>query len=236
MYDPELEQMDGAIRHLADRVIDLGTYVEEMFKNAVSLLFSREWSSIVSLFSSAPDVAPVTLVGEAIQLISRYSPTIERLRQVVTLQQAADEFGVMLGIIGRIAEKSRAFEDTVEDFFAQLGPEGQQAFYRLIQSAHIQLRGCIIALNTRQAVMAAKVIAQDSVLDQAYLQMQAATRAAIMADPHLTLDLGRLSLIVAEIETLGNHVTRICQHIEAISQGMPPAPGDTIQTTMLPAV
>lgn len=234
MFDPELEQMDAAIRHLASRVIDLGVYVEEMFKNAVSLLFARDWSSMFTMFTSAPDVAPVTLVGEAIQLMARWSPTHDRLRMVVALQQAADEFGTLLEITQRIATTARSFENTVEDYFGQLGPAGREAFYTLLQSAHIQLRGCIVALNTRQGAMATKVIMQDSVMDQAYLQMQTATRQAIMADATLTIPLGTLSIIVAEIEKLGNHITRICQRIEAISQGMPPAPGMDAPTMMMP--
>jgi phosphate uptake regulator len=233
MFDPELDQMDGAIRQLTTRVIDLGVYVEEMFKNAVSLLFARDWSSVFTMFHSTPEVAPVTLVGEAVQVMARWSPTNDRLRMVVALQQAADEFGTMLGITTRIAEKARSFENTVEDYFAQVGPAGQEAFYKLLQSAHIQLRGCIVALSMRQATMATKVITQDGALDQAYLQLQTALRAAIMADPALTAPLGALSVIVADIETLGNHVTRICQRIEAITLGAPPVPGMDAPTMLI---
>lgn len=221
MNDPELEQMDAEIRMLADRVVDLGLYTEEMFKNAISLLFTRDWSNVMSIFQSAPDISPVTLVGEAIQLLARWAPTQDRLRTVVMLQQAADEFGTMLGIIAHLAEKANAAENTIEEYFQQLGPVGQQAFYQLIRSAHIQLRGCVVALSTRQASTASKVIAQDSALDQAYLQMQAASRDAVKVAPILTMPMTLLSLIVADIEQLGNHVTRICQRIEAISQGMP---------------
>ena len=225
MIDPELEQLDTEIRLLADRVVDLGLYAEEMFKNAISLLFTRDWSNVISIFQSSPDVSPVTLVGEAIQLLARWAPTQERLRMVVALQQAADEFGIILTIIGHLAEKAHSIENTIEEYFQQIGPVGQQAFYQLIQSAHIQLRGCVVALSTRQARMASKVITQDGALDQAYMQMQAASRNAIMADPSLTMPLALLSVIVADIEQMGNHITRICQRIETISQGVPASVG-----------
>jgi phosphate uptake regulator len=219
MLDIEREQMDNDIRLLADRVVDLGLYVEEMFKNAISLLFTRDWSNVYTLAQTAPDVAPVTLVSEAMQIMARWAPTQERLRTVVVLQQAADELGTILNIIASLAEKARGMENNIEDYFQQIGPVGQQGFYRLLQSAHIQLRGCVVALSTRQASMANKVILQDGVMDQAYMQMQGAVRAAMMAEASLTVHLGRLSIVIADIEQIGNHITRICQRIETITQG-----------------
>lgn len=236
MSEKSDQQVDLNIRLLADQVVDLGVYVEEMFKNAVSLLFTRDWSNIFTMFQTAPDITPVTLVGEAAQLLARWAPTGERLRTLIALQQAADEFGVMLGIIGRVGEKAHSLEDDVESYFPMMGPEGRQAFYRLVNSAYIQLRGCVVALSTRQASMAANVIAQDSLLDQAFLQMQAATNQALAYDVTQTLPLALLAAIVGDIEQLGNHVTRICQRIINISQGMsldplafePPAFGEVI--------
>lgn len=220
MMDERDQEFDLHLRILADRVVDLGVYVEEMFKNAVSLLFTRDWSNIFTMFQTAPDVTPVTLIGEAAQLLARWSPSGERLRTLIAMQQAADEFGIMLGIIARVGEKAHSLEDDIESYFPLMGPEGREAFYQLVKSAYIQLRGCVIALSTRQASMAAKVVTQDSLLDQAFLQMQASTNQALSYDVTLTLPLALLSAIVGDIEQLGNHVTRICQRIINISQGM----------------
>ena len=217
----EVDRLDIEIANLAEQITDLGTYVEEMFKNAVSLLFSRDWSSLYTIFQSAPDVSPVTLVGEAVSIMARWAPTDERLRTVVALQQAADGFDGILKTVTHIGDKARQLDDEIEIYFARMGPVSYQAFYRLIQSAHIQLRGCIVALCTKQATLAANVIAQDSVLDHACIEMQTVTKGAIMADPSLSLPLGLISVIVADIEALGNQVTRICQRIETISRGVP---------------
>jgi phosphate uptake regulator len=217
----DVDRLDMEIANLAEQITDLGTYVEEMFKNAVSLLFSRDWSSLYTIFQSAPDVSPVTLVGEANGIIARWAPTDERLRTVVALQQAADGFDGILKIVTHISDKARQLDDEIEVYFSRMGKSSYHAFYKLIQSAHIQLRGCIVALCTRQASLAANVIAQDGVLDHAYMEMQSVTKAAIMADPSLTLPLALISVIVADIESLGNDVTRICQRIETISRGVP---------------
>jgi len=176
---------------------------------------------LYTIFQSAPDIAPVTLVGEAAGIIARWGPTEERLRTVVALQQAADGFDGILKTVTHMSDKARQLDDEIEVYFAQIGPDSSRAFYKLIQSAHIQLRGCIVALCTKQARLASNVIAQDGVLDHAYMEMQAATKAAIMADPALSLPLGLISVIVADIEALGNGVTRICQRIETISRGVP---------------
>lgn len=212
---PDKTILDNDIQHLTERVVDLGVYIEELFKNAVSLLFSREWSSVHAIFQSAPDVAPVTLSGEAMRIIQRWAPIGEQLGAVLALQQAANEFGVIYDIIVRIAEKARALDDDVESYLQLMGPEGRQAFYTVIQSAYIQLRGGIVALNTRQASIAAHVIAQDSVLDHAYLVVQAASAPLLNDDLSARArPVTLLRVIVGDIEQLGNHVTRICAPIE----------------------
>jgi hypothetical protein len=215
----EIEQSDKEIRLLADKVVDLGVYVEEMFKNAISLLFTRDWSSIFTLFQSDPDVLPVTLIGESLNIIKKWSLLPDRLRNVMALQQAAAEFEAIRKIIGRIAERTDYLEDDIETYFITIGPDGHRAFFRLVNSAYVQLRGCIVALSTRQASVAMRVIEQDSVLDQAYLEVQHATKAALATDITLSLPLASISVIVGDIEQLGNHVTRICQRIESATHG-----------------
>ena len=214
-----MDQSDREIRLLADKVVDLGVYVEEMFKNAISLLFTRDWSSIFTLFQSEPDILPVTLVGESLDIVKRWPLTPDRLRTVLALQQAATEFDAILKIISRVAERAHYLDDDIESYFVAIGLKGHRAFFRLINSAYVQLRGCIVALSTRQANVAAKVIEQDSVLDQSYLEVQAAARAALSVDISISLPLASISVIVTDIEQLGNHVTRICQRVEAIGQG-----------------
>lgn len=222
----EIEQLDKETRVLADKVVDLGLYTEEMFKNAISLLFTRDWSSIFTIFQSSPDVSPVTLSSEAVQLITRWTPTNERLRMLVALQQASGGFERILATITHVAEKARSLEDDIESYFTTLGLDGRQAFYRLVNSAYVQLRGCVVALSTRQSSVIASAIAQDSVLDQAYMILKNAARDAIAADISLTMPLGLISSIVADIEQIGNTVTQICQRLEAISNGGTPPPFD----------
>jgi PhoU domain len=216
----EFELCDREIRTLAERVIDLGVYTEEMFKNAIALLFTRDWSSILTIFQANPDVSPVTLVGEAIDIMKRWELSPERMRTVIALQQASTEFEQILTTITRIAERARFLEMDIERYFVIIGPNGHQSFYRLVNSAYVQLRGCILALSTRQGSMATKIIEQDVVLDQAYLEAQAAIKSALAVDVSLTMSLGSISVVIGDIEKIGNHVTRICQRIEAISQGI----------------
>jgi phosphate uptake regulator len=216
------EILDNHIRLLAEKIIDLGVYVEESFKNAISLLFTRDWSNVYTMFQSEPDIAPVTLAGEAVQLMGRWMPTGERLHALVTLQHSATEFDAMLKIIARIADNAHKIECDIETFFPMIGPAGHQAFFQLVNSAYVQLRGCIVALSTRQASLAANVIAQDTVLDQSYLHLDAALRAAVTQDLTLTMHIARISTIVGDIEQVGNHVTRICQPIAGGMQGQPP--------------
>jgi phosphate uptake regulator len=214
----DFEQVDTAIHALANKVADLGVYTEEMFKNAVSLLFTREWSSISTIFDADPDVSPVTLVSEALHLTHQYFLSSDQSRLVMALQQAANELGEILKIITRIASRTGHLDNDVEVYFHIIGAHGYQSFYRLIHSAYVQLRGCVIVLSSLQPSMATNVIQQDSVLDQAYLETQSAIKAALVADVSLTLPLGNISVIIGEIESLGNHVTRICQRIENLQQ------------------
>jgi phosphate uptake regulator len=215
----EIEQSDNEIRLLADRIVDLGVYVEEMFKNAISLLFTRNWSSVLTIFQSEPDILPVTLIGDALNLIKKWNLMTDRLRTVMALQQAATEFEAILRIIGRVAERVDYLEDDIESYFIAIGPRGHQSFFRLVNSAYVQLRGCVVALSTRQPSIAARVIEQDSVLDQAYLEMQITIKQALAADVSLSLPLASISVIIGDIEQLGNHITRICQRVESIAQG-----------------
>jgi phosphate uptake regulator len=222
MMNIETEQLDAEIRALTDRVIELGLYVEEVFKNSVSLLFSREWSGTYGLYQTQPDVAPVTLVSEAISIITRWAPATERMRTVVALQQASDEFGAMLSMMNDIATNALKIEDSIESYFKYLGPRGRDAFYRIIQSAHIQLRGCVMALSAHDATLAQHVIAQDAALNTAYQDFQAALQLAMLADAHLTMPFAMMSVITGHIEQMGNRISRICQRVIAISHGVAP--------------
>ncbi len=229
----EHELCDREIRALADKVVDLGVSVEESFKNAIALLFTRDWSSALAVFQSSPDIAPVTLVGQAFHLLHRWALTPDRLRTVMALQEAATEFEKMSSVIQRIAEQARSLEEDIETFFANyLGPQGHQAFYQLVHSAYVQLRGCVVALSTRQAAMAARVIEQDSVLDDAYLRLLAALRQAIAVNVESALRLTLISVIIGDIEDLGNRVTRICQRVESITQGTFADPSDSLGSAM----
>lgn len=214
----DIERCDYEISILADKVIELGVYCEETFKNAISLLFTRDWSSAFTMFHAHPDIAPVTLVGESMSLMHRWSLASERMRIVVALQQASTEFDTILRHINEVADKANRLTQEIETYFAPVGEEGLQAFYRLINSAYIQLRGCIVALSSRQASLAENVIRQDSVLDQSYMQVQSVIHDALVLDITQTMPLGTISMLVTEIEAIGNSITRICQRIEAITQ------------------
>jgi len=218
MFD-EFEQCDSETRIIAEKVVDLGVTVEDAFKSAISLLFTRDWSSAFTMFPPTLDIAPITLAGKCIALMTRWSLPSDRLRYVMALQHGAIEFDEILTIISRIAERSRHLDDDFEKYLYIIGPNGTQAFYQLLQSAHVQLRGCVMALNLMQSETASYVIAQDNRLDQAYFETQSAIKNALVNDMELTLPLGYISVIVGDIEQIGNHITRICQRVEAAASG-----------------
>jgi phosphate uptake regulator len=223
----ETELCDREIRELADQVVDLGVSIEELFKNAISLLFTRDWSGVIALFQSPPDVAPVTLVSTAFNLINKWPLSPDRLRTVMALHEAASEFATIRDIIERVANKASAFDDDIETYLiAYVGRQGHQAFFQLVHSAYVQLRGCVVALSTRQASIAENVIQQDIVLDQAFLQLRALVQDALSVNMDATLPLGLISVVIGDIEQLGNHVTRICQGIRSITQGALPVISD----------
>ncbi len=205
------DMIDSEVRALSDRVVDLGAYVEELFKNAISLLFTRDWSSALSLFQGSPDVSPITLNGEAVQLLRRWAPTGEYLRTIMALQHAATEFEELITLIQRIAEKAHSLDADIEIYLTTMSPAGREAFYRLVHSAYVQLRGCVVVLSTRQPGVAQHVINQDGMLDMASLEALEAIRAAVTMDVQLALPMALLTVVVGDIEQIGNRVTRICQ-------------------------
>lgn len=213
----EQEQLEEEIRILVTKVVDLGLYIEEHFKNAISLLFSREWAS--GYFPVTPDVSPVTLNGRAMQILQQWGPSGEHLRTVMVLQKSCNDFESLIVIINRIAERARSLDQDVEFYLAVLPAGGREAFYEVIRAAHVQLRGCAVALSTRQASVASRVIEHDGKLDLACLQAQRALQGMIRYDPSLSMKVQLLTLVVADIEQLGNGITRICQGIETISSG-----------------
>ena len=213
----EAEHIESALRGLSMRVIDLGLYIEEHFKNAISLLFNRDWAS--GYFPITPDISPIALNSQLMQLLQQWHLEGEQLRTVLMLQKACTDFESLIAIINHIAERTRSLDRDVERYFVDLPHGDRDAFYGLINSAHIQLRGCIVALSTHNAEMARRVIQQDGVLDMAYLQVTNGLQRLIDLDVTRALPVALLNLVVGDIEQLGNHITRICQGIEAIANG-----------------
>lgn len=223
-------QLDQDLRQLNQYIVDLGVAIEERYMNAVSLIISREWSTVRAFTQTPLDVAPVTLEGEATRIIQRWLPNGDRLGMALSLQAAAREFDIIFAIIGRLAEKALAIDGgrdgDVDHVLNLLDSVSHQAFYQIIRSGYVQLRGCVIALSTGQVAIAQHTMEADGVLDHAFLTFQASAQAIIHEDLSArALPITLLRVIAGDIEELGNHVTRICAQIER--RGLSLAPDDS---------
>ena len=209
MYD-DTEQCSVSIRTLENNIIDLGVFAEESFKNAISLLFTRDWSSAYTIFSLEPEVSPVTLVSEAVAINRKWALPQDTLNIVLSLHQIALEYDFILKSIQRIAEMANRLDTDADEFF-QKNMAAQQAFFRIIQSAYYHLRGCFIALTLKEPDIINSVIQQDAVLDGAYFTAQTELQNMLKEQISLTLPISAYSIIITDIEDIGNHITRICQ-------------------------
>ncbi len=208
------DRLDIEVRALTKSVVELSIYIEEHFKNAVAQLFTRDWVS--GYFPITPDISPITLNGQAFQLLSLWAPSGEQFRTIMIMQKACKDLESLLALVNSMGEHARMLDRDVEYELAALPSEERQGLYRIINLAYMQLRGCTIALNTCQSSFAQRVIEQDGELDLACLRMQTALQGLLELDVTRAVPINYIKLIISNIERMGNFVTHICQGIQTI--------------------
>lgn len=209
-----LEAADSA--RLLEDVAELGLLAEEVFKNASSAL----------LFPSEAQAAHIAIEYErqyALMYRSLHQLSLEMLRhgaianaalrRVVEVQQIAAEFLRIADDSRQIAEHALWLAGEADMRLIEVGGDAPMVLVQLVRQAYVEIRGAVIATTTHDSILAKRLLAEDSELDQLFLIFKFDIERGIRANPRLAADLNRLLLIAVLLEDIGNRVASTCNTI-----------------------
>lgn len=204
------------VARLLDAVTELGLMAEEVFKNAVSgLLFPSEAQAAQLALENERRYQSMyrALHQRSLDLLRHGPISNGALRRVVEVQQIAAEFLRIADDSRQIADHALWLGGEVDTRLIQIGGDAPMVLVQLIRQAYVEIRGAVVATTTHDTLLAKRLLAEDSELDQLYLAFKGDVERGIRANPRLVADLNRLLLIAVILEDIGNRVASTCNTI-----------------------
>jgi hypothetical protein len=224
--------VDEEVRRLAEETTELGIAVEDAFKNATAALFDSDIAvepDESERLDLPPDVdAPIR--ARILQLLGYSNLTGEQMRRIAELQSIAAAFAAMGEKARQIAGHTLALGEAVETELRMTAADLYDSLWVLVRQTFHEIRGSIMVANSRDTALARRVLQEDAMLDQAYLDVRYAVLRAIERDPHRAFFFHQVALMSALMEEIGNQAGAVCRAVlHAPARGarptIGPAPG-----------
>jgi phosphate transport system protein len=206
-FELELDALKG-------RVLEMGRVAERMVARASEAFVKRDRAIVADVLAGEEqlDRMQVEIDGEAVRLITVYTPTAKDLRFLLMVVRINTE-------IERIGDQAVNNCEYVEMFISEPPPRPLHDLSRMTDIACEMVHGALEAFASEDVEMAKRVVALDDQVDALNRQ----TFADLLSDGNDGPDTLRrsmsLTLLARSIERIADHAENICEEVVFLVKG-----------------
>ena len=205
---------DQGLEQLRAQILAQGEQVLEMTLRAVECYFDGDESIASDVVALDADIDRVDVAIEraAVPLLALGETDHQRIRSVLTIVKINNELERAANCAVNIAEAVLDFDDDAEDI--------PKTFRVMANSVIGMLRDTLRAFETRDAVLAQRVLNCDDAVDQFKRQIGLDVQQRV-AEQAVSVGFAfRLRTVVSNLERIADHCTNACQQVIYFERGL----------------
>ena len=208
------KHIERPIESLKERILRLGTLVEEAISKSITALINRDTSLAqrVIVNDSDIDAMEVEVEEECLKMLALYQPVAADLRFVVAALKINNDLERMGDLARNIAKRVTQLEggDPYD-----LPPE----IRTMATQAQEMVRQCLDAVVKRDPTLARQVREEDDIVDEARQRIQRRLLQGIKDHPENVENLLRINSVSKHIERIADMATNIAEDVVYMVEG-----------------
>ena len=208
------KHIERQIENLKERILRLGTLVEEAISKSITALINRDTSLAqrVIVNDSDIDAMEVEVEEECLKMLALYQPVAADLRFVVAALKINNDLERMGDLARNIAKRVTQLEggDPYD-----LPPE----IRTMATQAQEMVRQCLDAVVKRDPTLARQVREEDDIVDEARQRIQRRVLQGIKDQPENVENLLRINSVSKHIERIADMATNIAEDVVYMVEG-----------------
>jgi len=199
---------------LKNRLLEMGSVAERMVARASEALVRRDRAIVADVLANEEvlDRMQIQIDGEAVRLITVYTPTAKDLRFLLMVVRINTE-------LERIGDQAVNNCEYVEMFLSDPPARPMHDLSRMTDIACEMVHGALAAFATEDVEMAKRVVALDDQVDALNRQTFTDLIADRTDDPELVKRSMSLILLARSIERIADHAENICEEVVFLVKG-----------------
>jgi phosphate transport system protein len=206
--------IERQIEHLKERILRVGTLVEEAISRSISAVINRDVSLAQRVMASdeAIDRMEVEVEEECLKILALYQPVAADLRFVVAVLKINNDLERMGDLAKNIAKRVAQLEDAGP---LELPPE----IRTMAALAEEMVRECLAAVVDGDPLLARRVREQDDAVDAQRQRVRKRLLEGIKTSPDRVEALLRLNSITKHIERIADMATNVAEDVIYMVEG-----------------
>lgn len=205
--------IERQIESLKERILRVGTLVEEAISKAITALINRDVPLAHRVMANDEEIdrMEVEVEEECLKILALYQPVAADLRFVVAVLKINNDLERMGDLAKNIAKRMTQLQG--QDF--ELPPEIRS----MAMQAQEMVKQCLDAVVRGDPVLARQVRDEDDAVDDARQRIQRRVMAGIKADPENAESLLRINSVSKHIERIADMATNIAEDVVYMVEG-----------------
>ena len=202
-------QIDG----LKERILKVGTLVEEAISKAITALINRDVPLAQRVMANDEEIdrMEVEVEEECLKILALYQPVAADLRFVVAVLKINNDLERMGDLAKNIAKRVAQLAGQTIDLPAEIRSMAMQA--------QEMVKQCLDAVVRGDPALARQVREEDDAVDAARQRVQRRVMAGIKADPENAESLLRINSVSKHIERIADMATNIAEDVVYMVEG-----------------
>jgi phosphate transport system protein len=206
--------IERQIEHLKERILRLGTLVEEAISKSITALINRDVPLAQRVMANDEEIdrMEVEVEEECLKLLALYQPVAADLRLVVAMLKINNDLERMGDLAKNIAKR---VSQLAEHKPLDLPPE----IRTMAMQAQDMVKQCLDAVVRGDPALARLVREEDDVVDDGRQRIQRRVMQGIKDDPEAVESLLRINSVSKHIERIADMATNIAEDVIYMVEG-----------------
>ena len=208
------KHIERQIAHLKERILRVGTLVEEAISKSITALINRDVTLAQRVMASDEDIdrMEVEVEEECLKILALYQPVAADLRLVVAVLKINNDLERMGDLAKNIAKR-------VSQLAAGKPYELPPEIRVMAMQAQDMVKQCLDAVVNGDPALARQVREEDDAVDAARQTIQRRVMQGIKDDPENVESLLRINSVSKHIERIADMATNIAEDVVYMVEG-----------------
>ena len=202
------------IESLKERILRVGTLVEEAISKSITALINRDTSLAQRVMASDEEIdrMEVEVEEECLKVLALYQPVAADLRFVVAVLKINNDLERMGDLAKNIAKR-------VSQLAAGKSCELPPEIRTMAMKTQEMVKQCLDAVVNGDPTLARQVREEDDAVDEARQRIRRRIIAGIKADPEKVENLLRINSVSKHIERIADMATNVAEDVIYMVEG-----------------